>query len=81
MLRTALERIASITGHTPSTSTTAPTDRVMTRSAAADAMTWPGRAVPEGRDPEEYDRMRRRVLWSLPTGLFVVGSRAGAEGT
>ncbi len=26
MLRTALERIASITGHTPSTSTTAPTD-------------------------------------------------------
>jgi flavin reductase (DIM6/NTAB) family NADH-FMN oxidoreductase RutF len=34
---------------------------------------------PEGRDREEYDRLRRRVLWSLPTGLFVVGSRAGAE--
>jgi flavin reductase (DIM6/NTAB) family NADH-FMN oxidoreductase RutF len=34
---------------------------------------------PEGRDPEEYDRMRRRVLWSLPTGLFVVGSRAGSR--
>ncbi|MGH9080023.1 MAG: flavin reductase family protein [Acidimicrobiales bacterium] len=33
--------------------------------------------VPEGRDPDEYDRLRRRVLWSLPTGLFVVGSRAG----
>ncbi len=33
--------------------------------------------VPEGRDPGEYDRLRRRVLWSLPTGLFVVGSRAG----
>ncbi len=32
---------------------------------------------PEGRDPEEYDRLRRRVLWSLPTGLYVVGSRAG----
>jgi flavin reductase (DIM6/NTAB) family NADH-FMN oxidoreductase RutF len=32
--------------------------------------------VPEGRDPDEYDRLRRRVLWSLPTGLFVVGSRA-----
>jgi flavin reductase (DIM6/NTAB) family NADH-FMN oxidoreductase RutF len=32
---------------------------------------------PEGRDPHEYDRLRRRVLWSLPTGLFVVGSRAG----
>jgi len=34
---------------------------------------------PADRDPEEYDRLRRRVLWSLPTGLFVVGSRAGAE--
>ena len=33
--------------------------------------------VPEGQDPDDYDRLRRRVLWSLPTGLFVVGSRAG----
>jgi flavin reductase (DIM6/NTAB) family NADH-FMN oxidoreductase RutF len=33
--------------------------------------------VPSGREPEEYDRLRRRVLWSLPTGLFVVGTRAG----
>jgi flavin reductase (DIM6/NTAB) family NADH-FMN oxidoreductase RutF len=31
--------------------------------------------IPEGRDPEEYERRRRRVLWSMPTGLFVVGSR------
>jgi flavin reductase (DIM6/NTAB) family NADH-FMN oxidoreductase RutF len=23
------------------------------------------------------DRLRRRVLWSMPTGLYVVGSRAG----
>ena len=35
------------------------------------------RARPEGRDPDEYDRLRRRVLWAMPTGLFVVGSRAG----
>ncbi|HEX7442253.1 MAG TPA: flavin reductase family protein [Acidimicrobiales bacterium] len=28
-------------------------------------------------DPEAFDRLRRRVLWALPTGLFVVGSRAG----
>ena len=35
--------------------------------------------VPEGSDPEEYDRLRRRVLWSMPTGLFVVGSRFGDE--
>ncbi len=27
-------------------------------------------------DPEGFDRLRRRVLWALPTGLFVVGSRA-----
>jgi flavin reductase (DIM6/NTAB) family NADH-FMN oxidoreductase RutF len=32
---------------------------------------------PDGVDPEEYDRLRRRVLWSMPSGLYVVGSRAG----
>src|SRR3984893_17027936 len=32
---------------------------------------------PEGADPEEYDRLRRRVLWTMPSGLYVVGSRAG----
>ncbi len=32
---------------------------------------------PEGVDPEEYDRLRRRVLWSMPSGLYVIGSRAG----
>lgn len=36
----------------------------------------PSGPIPPGRDPDEYDRLRRRVLWSLPTGLFVVGSRA-----
>ncbi len=29
------------------------------------------------RDAEEFDRLRRRVLWALPTGLFVVGTRSG----
>ncbi len=33
--------------------------------------------VPDGRDPEEYDKLRRRVLWAMPSGLFVLGSRAG----
>jgi flavin reductase (DIM6/NTAB) family NADH-FMN oxidoreductase RutF len=33
--------------------------------------------VPVGREADEYDRLRRRVLWSLPVGLYVVGSRAG----
>ena len=32
---------------------------------------------PEGVDPEEYDKLRRRVLWKMPYGLYVVGSRAG----
>lgn len=33
--------------------------------------------VPEGRDGEEYDKLRRRVLWTMPSGLYVLGSRAG----
>ena len=32
---------------------------------------------PPGADPEEYDRLRRRVLWAMPSGLYVLGSRAG----
>ena len=34
---------------------------------------------PHGADPEEYDRLRRRVLWKMPSGLYVVGSRAGVK--
>ncbi len=29
--------------------------------------------------PDEFDRHRRRVLWALPTGLYLVGSRHGEE--
>ena len=32
---------------------------------------------PEGADPEGHDRLRRRVLWKMPSGLYIVGSRAG----
>jgi len=28
-------------------------------------------------DPDDYDRLRRRVLWTMPSGLYVVGSRDG----
>jgi flavin reductase len=35
--------------------------------------------VPGGKDPGAYDRLRRRVLWSMPCGLYVVGTRAGAR--
>jgi len=34
---------------------------------------------PEGADPEEYDRLRRRVLWTMPSGLYVVGSTDKGE--
>ena len=33
-----------------------------------------------GDDPvarDEYDKLRRRVLWTFPSGLYLVGSRAG----
>src|SRR5205085_7027521 len=33
--------------------------------------------IPDGADPEDYDKLRRRVLWTMPYGLYVVGSRAG----
>lgn len=39
-------------------------------------MSAPVGPIPQGRDPDEYDRMRRRVLWMLPTGLYVLGTRA-----
>ena len=34
---------------------------------------------PTGADPEEYDKLRRRVLWKMPSGLYVLGSRAGEQ--
>ncbi len=33
--------------------------------------------VPDGRDAEDYDKLRRRVLWAMPSGLYVLGTRAG----
>jgi flavin reductase (DIM6/NTAB) family NADH-FMN oxidoreductase RutF len=32
---------------------------------------------PAGVDPVEYDKLRRRVMWTMPSGLYVIGSRAG----
>jgi flavin reductase (DIM6/NTAB) family NADH-FMN oxidoreductase RutF len=36
---------------------------------------------PSGVDTEEaqveYDKLRRRLLWTFPSGLYVIGSRAG----
>ena len=33
--------------------------------------------IPEGADAEAYDKLRRRVLWTMPSGLYVIGSRHG----
>ncbi len=33
--------------------------------------------VPPGQNAEEYDKLRRRILWKMPSGLYVLGSRAG----
>src|SRR5688500_8015266 len=36
---------------------------------------------PAGVDSDEqridYDKLRRRLLWTFPSGLYVIGSRAG----
>ena len=34
---------------------------------------------PAGVDPDEYDRLRRRVLWKVPSGLYVIGSTDRGE--
>jgi flavin reductase (DIM6/NTAB) family NADH-FMN oxidoreductase RutF len=44
-------------------------------SAAGDT---PGGDPPDD-DSEELDRHRRRVLWALPTGLYLIGSRHGDD--
>jgi flavin reductase (DIM6/NTAB) family NADH-FMN oxidoreductase RutF len=48
---------------------------------AAPGGTGPIGPFPEGVETpeaqEEYDKLRRRILWTLPYGLYVVGSRSG----
>ena len=38
---------------------------------------FPERIGASEDDRDQYDRLRRRVLWSLPYGLYVVGSASG----
>jgi flavin reductase (DIM6/NTAB) family NADH-FMN oxidoreductase RutF len=35
--------------------------------------------VETDQQKEEYDKLRRRVLWKMPYGLYVVGARDGDE--
>jgi flavin reductase (DIM6/NTAB) family NADH-FMN oxidoreductase RutF len=48
---------------------------------AAPGGTGPIGPYPPGVETEdaqvEYDKLRRRVLWTLPSGLYVIGSRDG----
>lgn len=32
---------------------------------------------PPDSEPDDFDRLRRRVLWKLPSGLYLLGTRAG----
>ena len=32
---------------------------------------------PAGVDREQYDQLRRRVLWKMPSGIYLLGSRSG----
>jgi flavin reductase (DIM6/NTAB) family NADH-FMN oxidoreductase RutF len=34
---------------------------------------------PDSADPDEYDRLRRRVFWTMPSGLYIVGSTDKAQ--
>src|SRR5690349_20669898 len=54
----------------------------------SDAMAQPGGTPVIGPFPpgvegddaqEEYDKLRRRLLWSVPSGLYVIGSTDKAE--
>jgi len=41
----------------------------------AGASTEPIGPFPDGVDPVEHDKLRRRVLWKMPSGLYLIGSR------
>ena len=52
------------------------------QSGSGDAAGPAGTADPAGPgagEHDEADRHRRRVLWAMPTGLYLVGSRHGDE--
>lgn len=34
---------------------------------------------PVGVNPDEYDHLRRRTFWKMPSGIYLIGSRAGEQ--
>ena len=83
----ALSWVAAAVGHrtagTPAACSIAVTTTLCRslRGMAAPGGTGPIGPFPPGVDtPEdqaEYDKLRRRLLWTMPSGLYVVGSRDG----
>src|SRR5207248_5470246 len=51
----------------------------LTRARRMPVKEGPVPPFPAGADPDEYDRLRRRVLWKMPSGLYVVGSTDRGE--
>jgi len=63
-----------------------PTGARRVPSSRARSVAEPGGSGPIGPYPPsvvgddaaiDYDKLRRRVLWTMPSGLYIVGSRAG----
>ena len=36
-----------------------------------------GETAEAGETGDDFDRLRRRVFWKMPSGLYVIGSRGG----
>ena len=72
---------ASTAPASPDPASAAVTRPVRCRHATA---AGPDRAVPRrvttDTERDDYDRLRRRVLWTMPSGLYVVGQPRTATG-
>ena len=57
-----------------------PRERGQAYPPAADRGFVAGQLVgpfPAGAEPDTYDRLRRRILWRMPAGLYLLGSASG----
>ncbi len=72
-------RSSSANSTPPGLPTTAGRAEVGAPGGAGPIGPYPPQVADDDDAREEYDRLRRRVLWSLPYGLYVVGSRHGDE--
>ncbi|HLH46312.1 MAG TPA: flavin reductase family protein [Acidimicrobiales bacterium] len=49
----------------------------MASGTASGSTSTEGAGAGAGDGPTPFDRLRRRVLWAFPSGLYLLGSRAG----